>query len=172
MPFENYVDKLASAGWKLEREPSRLELSDTVRERYPGLPPDIEEFLCNIRLLTNQSETAWFLTSADFNGLSESAFAWDEFERISLESAEDDPDSQSEIRQFWNSHIPVLLSVKAGYSYFALKVEGEGAGRVVHGFEPEFEDAAVESASFEEFLNLVVQAARRDLGDSAITAAV
>ncbi|MCP4601337.1 MAG: SMI1/KNR4 family protein [Proteobacteria bacterium] len=172
MKFEKFVDELVAAGWKLEVEPSPLDLPKSILARYPALPEAINDFICSLKLLANPSETAWFLTGADFNGQSESAFAWDEFERLSVEAADGDPQLLSEIHEFWDGHIPLMLSVKTGYSYFALRVRGQDSGCVVHGFEPEFEDAAAESDSFEGFLSILAQATKGELGDSAITAAV
>ena len=67
-------------------------------------------------------ETGWFLCIDDFNGTSDSAYTWNEFEQISLQAAEDSHDEEwkRSIIQFWDDHLPIFLSVRSGYAYYAI----------------------------------------------------
>jgi len=172
MIYETYLEQLKAAGWKLELDREPCELPQAVRGRYRSLPSVIAVFLINLRVLSNQAESAWFLTGGDYAGRSGSAFRWNEFELVSLEAAEDDTEWQSQIKHFWDRHFPIFLSVKAGYAYFAVQLDGPNPGCIVHGMEPEFEETTIASQSLGEFLGLLVQAARGELGDSVIAAAV
>ena len=46
------------------------------------------------------------------------------------------------IRLFWDSHIPILMSVKDGYQYLCIDLSPENYGKIYYGVEPEFEDSA------------------------------
>ena len=59
---------------------------------------------------------------------------------------------QEVIKQFWDSHLPVMMSVKSGYAYLALEQE---TLRVVEGHEPEFEKTSVIAPSMVDFLQLI-----------------
>ena len=61
-----------------------------------------------------------------------------------------------EITAFWNSHFPIIMSVRDGYAYYAISIPDGG---VVYGFEPEFEACKTVSASFEDFLRKVMEGA-------------
>lgn len=127
--------------------------SGRLSSRYHGLPEAYRRFLSRIGSCVHRSEAAWFLTLESFAGTSNEAFAWNEWEKISLDAALDESDRQS-VQRFWDRHCPVLLSVASGYAYVALVGSGDGAGRIVSGREPEFEEARPVCATFEEFLEL------------------
>lgn len=97
--------------------------------------------------VVSADETSWFLCCDDYNGTSESAFKWNEFENLSLEAAGDDSEWKEEIRQWWDKRLPIIISVREGYSFYAIDLEG-GNGRIVRGEEPEFEEAEVVADSF------------------------
>ncbi|HPP10887.1 MAG TPA: hypothetical protein PLK41_07860 [Defluviitoga tunisiensis] len=48
----------------------------------------------------------------DYNGESNSAFCWNEFEKMSLSSAEDDSELINEIIEYWDKYLPIALSVR------------------------------------------------------------
>ena len=57
------------------------------------------------------------------------------------------------IIKFWVRHLPIYRSVEGEYSYYAIDTE---SGKVVCGYEPEYEDAAIVADSFEEFINKII----------------
>ena len=65
-----------------------------------------------------------------------------EFELMGLEALADDKESCDMIRLFWDSHIPILMSVKDGYQYLCIDLSPENYGKIYYGVEPEFEDSA------------------------------
>ncbi|MCM1100467.1 MAG: hypothetical protein NC079_01780 [Clostridium sp.] len=94
------------------------------------------------------------LCAEDFNRESEDAFQWNEFEMMSLQAAvdEDDEEWQKDIRAFWDKHLPICLSVRDGYSYYAIRIND---GHVVCGYEPEFEETTDMADSFYGFAEMV-----------------
>lgn len=79
----------------------------------------------------------------------DNGFRWNEFELMSLEWT----DGDIAVKEFWNKHIPVVQSVKDGYSYYAINTE---SGKIVYGCEPEFEEAEDVAESFEDFIAKVI----------------
>jgi hypothetical protein len=150
---DGLLRRLVEAGWSVkQRRTGVLKLDTGVSSRYPSLPREYVEFLGGFDLCVNRGETAWFLSESDFNGTSGSAFKWNEFELQEAEAAQGDGRWQSEVRAFWDRHLPILISVTDGYSYLAIETE---SGHVVHGREPEYEDVVMVSSSFDEFAALV-----------------
>lgn len=155
---DDFIDSLTRVGWHLApREPRIVvDLNSTAFGRYPRLPDDYLDFLSRINLCTNEDQTAWFLCESDFRGTSDSAYAWNEFERQSLEAAGSEEAWKKEIVAFWDKHMPILISVKTGYAYLALRLAGGGDDPiVVFGREPEYEEAQVMCSSFRELTHLV-----------------
>ena len=159
MNRDEVLSVLRQSGWKVTASPdAEFILPDEISQRYPSVPREILAFLSCLQLCTNPDETAWFLTRSDFEGAGGSAFRWNEFECMSLDAADGDPQWQSDIRSFWDSHFPFMLSVKSGYAYFAVCLTPEKLGTVVSGCEPEFEEASEVSTSFAEFQEVLCQA--------------
>ncbi len=147
------LERLELAGWSLERRDGQpLRLPPELIARHPAIPASLLWFLDRVSSCINAKQTAWFLCEADFCGTSDSAFRWDEWEQLSLESVGDDAEWASSVRAFWDVHLPFLLSVEDGYAYHAIATSGDNLGKVVFGREPEFEEADVVAESFEEFL--------------------
>lgn len=136
------IEALKRIGFIVTERLERKELSQDFRVRYPNLPADYMEFLQQFLTITNESDTAWFNSIEDFNGESDSAFRWNEFELMGLEALEDDKESCDMIRQFWDSHIPVLMSVDGEYQYLCMDLSPENYGKIYYGIEPEFEESA------------------------------
>lgn len=104
--------------------------------------------------MVSSDETMWFLCAEDFDIQGDKAFQWNEWELISLTSAEGDTKWQSEIREFWDNHLPIIMSVKGEYSYYAIAIKD---GSIVHGAEPEFEECEIVAASFMDFMEKIVK---------------
>ena len=92
------------------------------------------------------------LTPAEFRKTDAEGFRWNEYELMALEAAAGDPDRQSEVRAFWNGHLPIMMAVHSDYDYLAVRLAQPNFGSIVHGFAPEWETASLVSRSFEEFL--------------------
>src|SRR5688572_19191223 len=89
-PLTKLLEDLKDKGWHVRSSLSPVQLPDDVAQRYPVLPQDYREFLRQVEACISPDETVWFLCVSDFRGTSESAFAWNEWERISLDAAEED----------------------------------------------------------------------------------
>ncbi len=68
-----------------------------------------------------------------------------------MSAANGDIDWQDDIRAFWDEHFPLLLSVKSGYSYVAIRKDFA----IVFGEEPEFEETVKIADDFSEFLRMI-----------------
>jgi hypothetical protein len=154
------LEALQNAGWHLDIKEGKFQLPAPLQQRYPRLPQSLIDFLSGLQLCRNTGDTAWFLCKEDYEGTTESAFRWNEFELMELEWASQDNDTewQATVKEFWDKHFPFLLSVKTGYAFFAVSLKEHNFGAVVHGYEPEFPDVSEQSPSFEEFLDCLVKA--------------
>jgi hypothetical protein len=161
----NPIAELRRSGWAIEERPAQpVQLPPEVSRRYPRLPTALVEFLSGVVSCVNPAETAWFLCEADFHETDESAFRWNEWERMSLEASDGDDALRSDVLSFWNRHFPFFLSVAGGYSYYAIETSSENFGRIVKGREPEFEAAEVVAESFEQFfVRLAKETVRPDI---------
>ena len=130
------------------------ELNVQFTSRYPRIPSDYFTFLNSFSLLMNHSETTWFNSISDFNETNtESDFKWNEFEIMSVDAFEGDWEQQQIIKKIWDKHLPIILSVKDGYAFFALGVSKENFGKIYFGIEPEFEEVELIANSFDELIN-------------------
>ncbi|MFJ6530940.1 hypothetical protein [Microbacterium sp. NPDC091662] len=102
-------------------------------------------------LLSNSDETVWFLSRHDYSNVAEDAFAWNECEQLSIQAATTE-DEVVAVSRFWERHVPILLSVRDGYEYLAVRDDGA----VVHGAEPEFEEAVVVFSQLEDLLKYII----------------
>jgi hypothetical protein len=143
-------------GWRVEFHPHPRALPTDFLKRYHWLPEDHRDLIEAASVVLGPDERAWLLTVNDFSMQSDCAFAWNEWERQSLDAADGDDVSKQRIRSFWDDHLPVLMSVKSGYAYFAIE---RTSLRVVRGDEPEYEVAVPLASSFLEMLQRIV---RRD----------
>ncbi len=129
-------------------------LPEAITNRYGNISDEWMEFIHNISCMISPDETTWFLCAEDFAREGEAAFRWNEWECISLESADGDTEWQNEIKDFWNYHLPIVMSVKDGYSYYAIAIKD---GAVVYGTEPEFEECEIVAGSFVDFMEKIVK---------------
>ncbi len=154
---EGFVAYMKEKGWNIElREAQREYLPEIIIKRYGNVPKRWLEFIRSIKCMVSSDETAWFLCAEDFevNVNSDEGFQWNEWEIIGLRSAEDDEKWEREIRKFWDVHLPIIMSVKGFYSYYAIDVRD---GFIVYGAEPEFEECKTVAASFEDFMEKIVK---------------
>jgi hypothetical protein len=150
--YRQALARLAALGWRVDSAPAPGPLPGAVASRYPWIPASHREFIQETRCAVSPEEKAWLLTAADFSMESETPYAWNEWERQSLDAAGSDEDWKQEIEAFWDDHCPILISVKSGYAYFAIE---RGSLRVVRGEEPEFEETAPVASSVLDFLQRI-----------------
>ena len=148
------LDRLKGAGWKIELLSRSTELPAPIIERYGWLAQEVLDLVSTIRAAVNADETAWILSTADYHGTSASAFAWNEWERLSLSAADDDEKWKGEIRGFWDRNFPLVMSVKSGYAYFAVE---RATSAVVVGEEPQFEEPHRIATSVSEFFQMITK---------------
>ena len=122
-----------------------------------GIQPDQDltssslQALCrDYAYLRSLDECCWFLTDWEKSGLSDSAFAVDEFKKQSLDAAIN-PQQETEILAFWAQHQVILMSVYADYAFVAYVLSGADQGKIVMGMEPEYEEVDIIFDSFEHF---------------------
>ena len=127
--LESLTKSLTEQGWKVEMQENN-QIPAEIAQRYDSLPTDYIYFLRNMKACVNSAETVWMLCPDDFAPQGEDGFAWNEFEKMSLDAAEGDNSWTAEIKSFWNEHLPICLSLKDGYPYHALCL---GDGTIVTG---------------------------------------
>ncbi|SDD65797.1 SMI1 / KNR4 family (SUKH-1) [Paenibacillus sp. CF095] len=139
-------------GWDIMRKSgSQSLLNSSITSRYKGLPDEYLEFINVVEKCVAPDEQTWFICEGEFNNSTETAFQWNEFEMLSLEAAEGDSIWQSEITAWWDRHLPIVMSLEDGYSFYAIDLTTD-SGAIVRGCEPEFEEVEKVSDSFGEFL--------------------
>lgn len=147
---KKFIKWAEKEGWNISAF-GKSSLPDSIMQRY-RIPPEWLAFIENLTICEDASAETWFLTPDDYYEKAD-GFQWNEFERQSLESAESDESLQEEIISYWNTHLPIIMSVKDGYSYYAINVEN---GNVVVGYEPEYEESDIAAADFHEFIERAV----------------
>jgi hypothetical protein len=155
--IKKFINWTEVKGWKLaNRNDSNIVLPAHITERFQSIPEDFKSFLEMIDILIAPDEKVWFLSINDYCGSSDLAFNWNEFEKISLDSADGDNEWKQEIIKFWDRYLPVVMSVRNGYSYYAIDTQST-KNVVVYGYEPEFEEVEEVANSFSEFLELIMK---------------
>lgn len=175
------LDILDDAGWTVRVRSGNAILStdlvwpEALRRRYPAIPPALTDFVARVEACVKPDETAWFLTADDFAERSDSAFAWNEWERMDVSRLAGQGDSEGVLRvkAFWDSYLPFYLDVRSEYSYFAVRVTPPATatprgfsfwrsrrlvepelGTVIHGcMDADLRDVSLIAASFDEFLD-------------------
>jgi hypothetical protein len=147
-----FLSELRQSGWRVDLLSQRATLPTEVTARYPWIPTGYRDLVEEAALIASPDDKSWFLTQPDFAGTSGSAYAWNEWEIQSLDAAGSDDAWKAQIVQFWDSHLPILVSTKSGYAYFAIEKD---EGRIVYGEEPEYEETVEIAPSLEAFMQLV-----------------
>lgn len=152
--FEEFLTYMKEQGWNIELNKVRKKhLPKVIEENYANAPSPWLDFILDVKSISNSNDTTWFLCSDDFEAQEEELFRWNEWELISLESAEGDVEWENKIKEFWKSHLPIIMSVIDGYSYYAISIRN---GSIVRGEEPEFEECEIIADSFEKFLKGII----------------
>lgn len=150
--IERFLTSMRTQGCTVETGPVSP-LPQWITDRYHNLPDLWLQFIGKVRELSSADETVWFLCAEDYDTRLDHAFLWNEWEQLSLQSAEGDDVWTDEIKSFWDQHLPIVLSVGNGYAYYAVSMED---GSVVYGAEPEFEECRQVAGSFAEFLEHIM----------------
>jgi len=149
------AESLHAVGWAYEPP---LSPDGAVPSALRAAPGAAIRWVSSFSLLSSSDETVWFLSRDDYSTGAEGAFAWNECELLSIQAATTDDEAVA-VSRFWRRHAPILLSVRNGYEYLAVRDDGA----VVHGSEPEFEEAVVVFSHFEDLLRYTTaRPARRD----------
>ncbi|MCR4814158.1 MAG: hypothetical protein K5879_04965 [Lachnospiraceae bacterium] len=75
------------------------------------------------------------------------------FEDISLEAAVGDEEWLGDIKSFWDKTFPIIMGVGGDYHFYAIDLE---TGKIVEGWEPEFEDPIEVANNLNEFLEKIL----------------
>jgi len=154
MKNRNYLKNLEVGGFIVVQRKTPKELPAELLKRYQNIPFEYLTFLNQFEQIRNQKDTAWFNSTEDFNGESDTDFMWNDFELQSLETFKDDDKAVEKVQNFWNSHIPILMSITE-YEYLAICLESSRYGEIVHGVEPEFEETTKVCDNFEQLMTLL-----------------
>lgn len=136
-------------------EQGELKLNESILDRYKKIPNNYLDFLKIIKQAISPNEKTWFICEDEYNNNSDIAFKWNEFEIMSLEVAEDDQEWKEEIIAWWDKHLPIIMSVDDGYSFYAIDLTDDKEC-IVKGYEPEFEEVEKVADSIEEFFDLIM----------------
>jgi hypothetical protein len=150
--INDFVNWAKENGWKITLNNNEEKLPQDITGRY-AIPDEYNIFLENIALCTNADENVWFLCIEDYLPKSKNTFRWNEFELISLEAADDDIELINKIKDYWNKHFTIIMSVEGDYEYYAINVENK---KIVYGYEPEFEESKTVANNFEELLEKII----------------
>lgn len=155
--ISEFLDHLIKNNWVFHpRQLDEAVQPKILIERYGILAAVYVNFLNKFKLLTNKADNVWFLSIEDFEERAEAAFKWNEFEMQSLESCGNDKSLIEEVKNFWNNHLPIALSVRGHYSYLAISFLSSQNGKIVFGEEPEYEHTTIVSETFLDFLLMVI----------------
>ncbi len=153
--IRKFNEWLKAQAWKVTlNESMNLCLNEEFIKRYSCISSEYQEFLRYFNEVISDDEKTWFLCSNEYNNTSKLAFRWNEFEELSLEATKDDEEWKEEIKRWWDKKLPIIMSVRDGYSFFAIDLEN---GTIVRGEEPEFEEIEIVAKSFYEFLDMMMK---------------
>ena len=143
---DKFLEWTKKNGWLTEQVDSPLSLPDAVVSRYKSIPEEWFDFIGAFTRITNSEDNMWFLTCYDYQD------SYDDFEKMSLEAASGDEAWTNDIKAFWDKTFMIIMSVRGDYHYFAIDLE---SGKVIEGWEPEFEKVTVVAESFNDFLSKI-----------------
>lgn len=145
--LNNFLEWARNNNWNIETASEKIALPAAITERYT-IPDKWYDLISRIKICENQTATKWFLTPNDYLP-NEGGFQWNEFELQSLEYS----DNNDDIISFWDKHIPIIMSVDGGYSYYAINTEN---GNIESGYEPMYEETTVIADDFGTFIEKTI----------------
>lgn len=146
--LNSFIEWARKNNWNIVINSEKIDLLDSIKNRY-NIPEQWFNFICNLSICENHSSTKWFLTPNDYLSITKGV-QWNEFELQSLEFAGNE---KEKIISYWNTHLPIILSVDGEYSYYAIDTEN---GSIVSGYEPEYEESTVIADDFNTFIENVI----------------
>ncbi len=147
--LNRFIKWAENNSWNIDLNIEKAELPDNIKERYT-VPDKWYSFISCIGKCENSTAEKWFLTPSDYQTKEDDeGFRWNEFEIMSLEWTDND----SCVKEYWDKHLPIVMSVEDGYAYYAINTDN---GTVVEGCGPEFEEPSVVAESFEAFINKII----------------
>jgi hypothetical protein len=167
MKCNDFIKELLNFKWQFEpaKENLEVDLKNNIDGKFSKVTNDFLLFINSFTLLANEDDNAWFIPLEDYLNKDEvEGFAWNEFEMESLEYAEDDSQVKV-IKNFWNNHLPFFMSVKNGYTYIAVVLDGESKGSIVSGNEPEYENTTKIASSLNDFFDKYIKVLKGELED-------
>ena len=147
---ERFTDWAKKKGWTIEIAETLMELPEEVKVRYKNIPKEWFEFISHFADIMNSTDDLWFLTCENFL---DGVWSYNEFENISLEAADGDEEWSEDIKAFWDNNLPIIMSIGGDYHYYAIELD---SGKVVQGWEPEFESTFEVAESFVEFIEKII----------------
>ncbi|MDR7211798.1 hypothetical protein [Flavobacterium piscis] len=170
MKYNNFIQELLKFDWQYDPIDNNIEINlETIANgKLLKTNENLLEFVKSFKTLANEEDNVWFLSIEDYaKKINEDGFAWNEFELDSMEYAEDD-EQKASVTDFWNNHLPFMMSVKNGYAYVAIVLNGETKGSIVSGSEPEYEEPVTISSSLEEFFDKYILVLKNELDLSSL----
>lgn len=154
--YSEFIRWAKKNGWDIiEKYEYELNLDSGIMFRFKEIPQGYLEFLKMVKQCITPNEKTWFICEDEYNNNSDIPFKWNEFETLSLEAAEKDEEWKSEITAWWDKHLPIVMSVNNGYSFYAIDLTND-IGAIVQGYEPEFEEVEKIANNLEEFFELIM----------------
>ena len=155
-----FIEPLLQKGWSfrplIEKQGDDLSsASNRALNLIKATPQSFQVFIQSFQELSSSGEDSWFLSYSDYLESNDAGFSWDEYEKLSIQAAEEDGDNDEKafLAEFWNSYLPFAYSLRNGYAYLAIGLFGANEGKIIYGREPMFEEFSVEAESFEELLD-------------------
>ena len=110
-----FLEALKALQWNISSDklPDNFCVEDIANGRIQYTPKEFQEFINLFSVCANQEDTVCFLSAKDYQNTDESAFAWNEFEKQSLEYAEND-NERNKVSAFWKAHCLFLSQLKMG----------------------------------------------------------
>ena len=145
--FLKYAEK---NGWILEKNGSgKYHLPEIYHKKIGDFEKIISEYKC----IRNKDNTTFFVLGETLCDETETSqgFSWDTFKKISL-GACDGENEVNEVKQWWDSHFPVVMSVACGYEFYSLNTLN---GSVEWSCEPMFEEAVKAADSLDDFFEKI-----------------
>ncbi len=121
---------------------------------------DVWQWITSFDRLITRDEKQWFLSHRDFiQASAPEAFAWNEYELMSLEAAEEDSDWKANICRFWDQHLPLYLDVRSDYRALVARIADGHAVGIFESMGPDFEEVTLIADSIAVMRQLILEQA-------------
>lgn len=148
-PFEKFISWAEKNGWIIEKGENAVSLP----VQYRNVSEDYKRIISEYSKLSNPEENVWFLLSEDFSCADPDEFAWDTFQKMSIDAV-DDEEERAEISAWWDGYFPIVMSVGGDYIFYAIELS---TGHIVMGCEPEFEEVTAAAESLDDLFEKIAE---------------